>query len=101
MEGGRRLGIVLSVLWLIGFAWWLRGDDLEHARKAAGYDTCRVIYEMQYERLDSDRLVRNYHECVEKASALFIATTTPWWAIVALDLFRSLCFGRWGGLLWR
>jgi hypothetical protein len=35
MRGWRRLGIVLSVFWFVGFGFWLRQADFDSARKGA------------------------------------------------------------------
>jgi hypothetical protein len=67
MKGWRRLGVVLSVLWFIGFGWWLRQADLDFAARYAGYATCIDLG-------DCDR-----------ASERFLSVVTPWWGIVIAD----------------
>jgi hypothetical protein len=74
MKGWRRLGVVLSVLWFVGFGVWLRQADFDYAARVAGYEVCRL-----YDATEQ------YNDCLDRASARFLSTATPWWAIIVID----------------
>jgi hypothetical protein len=89
MRGWRRIGIVLSVFWFIGFGWWLRQDTYDSAWKISGYDRCGAIADMKRAPLwnndDLARVNREEHECEEKAKARFLRDVTPLWGVIVAD----------------
>jgi hypothetical protein len=95
MRGWRRLGVVLSVLWFIGFGWWLRQADYDNAMKFAGYDMCSYAYERKRAREFSDleqalredaQVNREFHDCLHRAGEDFVRLITPWWVIIVMDV---------------
>src|SRR5262249_12282340 len=89
MRGWRRLGIVLSVFWFVGFGWWLRQADFDSARNVAGYEQCAIIYNMQRDAPDfrdrMDQVIREYYDCEHRAGERFVSAATPWWGIIVMD----------------
>jgi hypothetical protein len=97
MHGWRRLGIVLSVLWFVGFWLWLRQADHDSAWTASGYRTCSVSAGARREVwIDFDptdpqvietleKINRWQRQCEDIASADYFRKATPMWSILAAD----------------
>jgi broad specificity phosphatase PhoE len=91
MRGWRRIGVVLSVFWFVGFGLWLRHADVDRAWKIAGYDICLSpdIYD------DAER----YYVCSDRAHRTFedLVASSPWWMdVVAAALsVGALWFLAW------
>jgi hypothetical protein len=118
MRGWRRLGIVFSVIWFVGFGFWVRQYDSDEKWQMSGHQHCYRLYEIrrqglstlqqatrnlytgdrlaQYEKEDSDKLAQyetDLKQCQEKAVQKFIETVSPWWGVVFVDAVVL-------GLLW-
>jgi hypothetical protein len=73
MRGWRRVGIVLSVFWFVGFGWWLRQAELDDARYFAGYSIC-----------DAD-IIKDKLDCLNRAGETYIALYPPLWGTILVD----------------
>jgi hypothetical protein len=91
MKGWRRIGVVLSVLWFVGFGWWLRVADFDYAKKVAGYEQCSLAYDLERNAPDFGNhiheTIEKFNDCNKQAGALFRSIATPWWAIIVMDAF--------------
>jgi hypothetical protein len=117
MRGWRRIGIVLSVFWCIGFSWWLLEVERENDRRlwiASGWNVCDADAKDKREQLswnERERIIarvdREERECKEKAAARFhsMVEIKPWWgfavanaislALLWLLAWIVVCVGRW------
>jgi hypothetical protein len=69
LEGWRAVGLVLSILWFVGFAAWGWNDSIEQNRHkfTAGLNDC---YRSETQR-PSDTDWTQFRECLDKEKALF------------------------------
>ena len=97
MLGWRRLGVVLSVFWFVGFGFWLGQEDHDSAWTASGYRTCSVVAGarreiwIDFDRTDPqvnenlEKIDRWQRQCEDIASAEYLRKATPMWGILAAD----------------
>jgi hypothetical protein len=103
-RGWRRIGIVLSIIWFVGFGFFLWRSTLEGHLELLrnGLHTCGVIYEMQTDTTHSvtndDERNRRYaandakwKQCQDGAEASYrrgvqdLRTGTFWGVLIAFD----------------
>jgi hypothetical protein len=124
MRGWRRLGVVLSVFWCVGFSWllWkLERDEAHRQWRASGWEVCTLDAADKRKRLQNEehapldrleliaRIDGEERECHAKAGARYDSalkrTAMPVWsyvvanaislAVLWLLAWAVVCVGRW------